>query len=982
MKELLESVRNGRAHEVPGLLEPLTAAERKECLTEMKALRAEVRGWRRWNERTAAQTALLVAGVGCQTGAAAAAAWINSRELRSSGRTPHKLILDVLADRDPAWLGDVAHRLAARDSTAREEYPLIEGLVRRSGCPLPVTEGVVHGWADHVGAPGRGGLLRLGEDPHAALLVPRIFELARLPSNILWYSDIKAPEAWPAAFLRLADAGVVERSVLVDGCVSRLLRGGRPAELRFLTGLVRRLELSTEEERARIPDWLGMAADGPVLVASHAQGVLAGLAEKGLLETSVLVEMSGAVVFRPEKKLVLTQLVLLRKVLHRDPDAAPALLPSAADAFGHEDVGVQDRALKLVTRYLPRVEAGLREELAAAASLLGPAHRDAAERAFGTLPEEDPEEYREFLPVVSEPGELAPAPESVAELVEALLAVLNGRGRTEPDVCERVLDGLVRIGAREPEVLAGAMREALADRWWLDESRRRPPVLKITNFATGLEAVAAALLDRIPLTTLEIGWKGRRSGKGPRCPHNGLDAIIDSRLWEVAWRLRTDPLPFLLAVPTRRTGVLDPGVLAERLREYGRLGVAPAPVDFGQALLRVEYGGGGAAAETAASLGTPEGDRLAAWLMGEGPRIRALGKGGADEPPGPTDGGPPRLGADAVHVRLDGARRRPQIEHEFRKPFHWLGDDPQELWHCCYGYWNENWRTALPYERESLATWMTPALMRSAGEGERGATVCLPRLAESEAPEGPAGPALHRALAVGLGARHADDRLAAVDATLILAARKQLDPARLGDDLARLTVQGQVKTNRLADALGKAAVSGAYGTAWSVLEVALPGLLGANGSARGLGEVLAVAAECAERCGSAILPDRALLVPDGPGEPSARGSVGGPEPGGAASGDGFSAGALSAPDGGPAREAGGVPVDGGSAGAAPARHTVAEAEPPARTAPAVCPVRAEDWIPGLAELAGKGGGSQVVAQASRLLNALRKAAETGADTRR
>lgn len=43
---------------------------------------------------------------------------------------------------------------------------------------------------------------------------------------------------------------------------------------------------------------------------------------------------------------------------------------------------------------------------------------------------------------------------------------------------------------------------------------------------------------------------------------------------------------------------------------------------------------------------------------------------------------------------------------------------------------------------------------------------------------------------------------------------------------------------------------GAYGTVWAVLAPALPELLGAEKPVRGLGEVLAVAADCVERCGA------------------------------------------------------------------------------------------------------------------------------------
>lgn len=115
---------------------------------------------------------------------------------------------------------------------------------------------------------------------------------------------------------------------------------------------------------------------------------------------------------------------------------------------------------------------------------------------------------------------------------------------------------------------------------------------------------------------------------------------------------------------------------------------------------------------------------------------------------------------------------------------------------------------------------------------------------------------MHLCLAYGLGARHAEDRLAAVDALLVPAARGELEAARLGTDLKELVRRGAVKPQRPADSMRTAAATGANATIWGMLGHTLPPLLaglsaeGAAGPARGLGELLTVAAECAERSGA------------------------------------------------------------------------------------------------------------------------------------
>ncbi|MFJ4215372.1 hypothetical protein ACIP27_21885, partial [Streptomyces hydrogenans] len=116
--------------------------------------------------------------------------------------------------------------------------------------------------------------------------------------------------------------------------------------------------------------------------------------------------------------------------------------------------------------------------------------------------------------------------------------------------------------------------------------------------------------------------------------------------------------------------------------------------------------------------------------------------------------------------------------------------------------------------------------------------------------EGQVGRAVALVLAFGLGCRDAEDRLRAVDALLVLAARGELDARQVGRDLAWLLAERSMKPNRLADAARTAAATGAYRTVWTMLSEALPPLLDAEQPMRGLGELLAIAADCVERCGA------------------------------------------------------------------------------------------------------------------------------------
>ncbi|MEU9420941.1 DUF6493 family protein [Streptomyces sp. NPDC048272] len=837
--EVLEAVRAGRTADVPGLLKPLDPGQRRALLAALKELRTELRasGWDRWQERDLMSQALVVAGAGCHSGAAAAAGWIGARDMRRWQQRPIAALLDVLAGREPGWLGDLAHRLAARAGTAEEDYPLISELVRLADCPMPTTDGCVEGWATAVGASGTRLTRALRDDPHLTALVPRLFETVEPVAALAWRCEPDQPQHWPAALAGLADEGRLERAVLLDGCVARLLRGGKPAQLKPYQAILRALHPTEDEEAERTADWIALTADAPSAVAGHAQQTLARLATAGRLAPRILAEMSTAALFRPEKKLVRAQLVLIGRELGRDPAAAPELLPALGEAFGHPDTDIQERALKLAAAHLTD-DPDLRAELADRARLLSPTHRARAVDHFGpaAAPAEDTGPYREILPPPPAPSPLAPTPGTVQETVELVAAVVNSRTATVEEF-ERALDGLVRHAHRDRAALAEALRPALAGRWWLDPEQAR----HYTSELPGLEHVAAAVMDVHPTGTPPeplVSWRSD-------CHHTGLHAVVGARLAEAARRVTTRPLPFLLATPTVDTGSLDPHVLVERLTEYRRLGEEPAPTDFAQALLRVRRDP--AAIPDATALDTPEGHRLADWLGAAGQPAPVTRRTASAVRYG--------YGATPAHLVLDTGAR-PTVLAGFPDAFHELAGARTAHERCWDGGDDARLIAVLPEDRETLAAWWLPTITACALHESRDGTAELPSIT---ATGGPAGPALHLAVATALGARHPEDRLRAVDALLTLAGRAELDAVRLGEDLAELLGLGTVKPNRLADSLRTAAATGAHTTTWAVLAAALPALLTGGGDPRGAGELLATAADCVEQSGASS-PDPAGLA--------------------------------------------------------------------------------------------------------------------------
>ncbi|MGW2516336.1 DUF7824 domain-containing protein [Streptomyces sp. NPDC001617] len=846
MSVLMDAVRAGRTPEVVGLLDEMTDTERRSVFPELKALRKELRAAPWEADARRAYSPLFVAGVACQTGAAAVAAWIAAADMRWSQTSP-ALLLRLLGDRAPEWLADLTDRLAQRPATSGVPYDLMAGLVRLSGCPVPATDAYVRGWVGHITwTHQRGTLLdRMRQDPHLPQLVAALFETNDIGSLLEWpHGD--GPDSWTGALVRLTSEGVLERKVMVDACVARLLRGGTTTENRVFLRLLKLIDLTRVEQRERIPDWLALAADSVSPVASYAQSVLAALALDGELTTRHLEDMSTAVLFRTEKKLVRAQLVLLGKVLARDASTADELLPAVAQAFGHEDSEVQERALKLVERHLKKLtDAGARAELAVAAEQLIPGLQVRAAEVLGTAPlVPEPGAYQEVLPPAPRPARLAPAPATAIEVAEEVGAALA----SEPGVAafERTLDGLVRHAHHNRDALLEALEPVQTIRWWdsVDTEHRlgvSPYDRSVFNAADGLDLLLATLRGRVRTETLHAYVQHGTTARD--CLHSALARAFDIRVWEVAYRMRTDPLPFLLSTPTWSTGLLEPDELVDRLTAYRQLGARIAATDFAQALLRVRRGDRAtavAAAERATALGTPEATRLAQWLTSEAPALPTSQR---------------RTSGTRILVEFG---ELPHLQQDFPAEFRPLGR-PSGVFgerRYCYHWSDEirqHWLALLPEQRELVAVRLVWDLSATAVDDDRGAAAVLPHLAESG---GEAGEAVHLCVAYGLGARHPEDRLAAVDALLTLAARGQLDSALLGADLGQLVRRGAVKPSRLAESARTAAATGANATIWEMLRHTLPVPLaefatgGTGASARGLGELLAVAAECAERSGA------------------------------------------------------------------------------------------------------------------------------------
>lgn len=839
IRALLDAVREGRVEDIPKLVGALTDAERRKGLPVLKQWRKDTPEFWRGEGHLLVRQGLLLAGAGCCTGAAAAAQWLTSRDLWWAAHKDPRAVVDVMGDRAPDWLADVARRLAEHRTVGGWEYELIKRLSLLAGCEPPMTDGFILGWERDIPERGKTVEEKLRDDPFLNAAVPRLFEVDEAGSDFQYTRD--TDPGWPDALAALAREGILSREMLVEGCLSRLLRGGRLGIVKGFLALLTALDLTADERAAHVLTWVRILSGGHSLAASRAQETLAELDGVGRLETEHLVEASRAALFRPEKKIVRAQLAMLDKAIKHDRSLTDELLPVAAEGFGHEEHSLQDKAFALAVRHRKHASDAVLAELAASAELLPSDLRERAVEAFGSVAQAEadpPAAEGDVLPPVPDPERLDPAPLAPAELAEEVVALLRGKGTPAQE--ERALNSLVVHAHADLAGLRAALEPVVA-------AHRQPATWLSDNvFAQALEAVVMFVMGEAAeekTRTLRI-----QSGLGAlrfrfqehQCPHTAIWSVCLSRAAEVMARLELgDPLPFLLATPTWSTGTIDPSQLAARLAAYEDSGTEPGPADLDQALLRLDREVPLEARAAADRLTSPAGRRLAAWLA----------SGGLPDPV---------LSRETERLRLrtprPGVLVRTEVlpgHEDYPEPFRSLLGAHDPIGDPCKcggrGQCTPQALALLPQHREIIAARMLSAFSALANSDHLGHGVpVLPALAESG---GPAGAATHLLVAYGLGARRLEEQLFAVDAMLVLAARGQLDAEGLGLDIAELAGLRRLKPKRVVAALQEAGRTGAYATVWAVLSGALPVLLAGESAPAG-GALLTLAADCAERSGA------------------------------------------------------------------------------------------------------------------------------------
>ncbi|GAB7049155.1 DUF7824 domain-containing protein [Catenuloplanes indicus] len=853
--------RNKDYRGVASLLSKISEEDRLALAPLVEAQIKSIKGEDWWRgSLTPDQAGLGLIVLGTAPTAARAAALLTRRDIREGwGRIPRRPLLEVVRARQVPWLGDLATRIAgkltARDVAWSGEWDFAATLLAESGTTPPVTEAVTRGWLaritrfEHNEKPVPV-IDRLRDDPYLDLLLPSIFEIDGLGAELVagqWNPDTREWDTKPHVMLalaRLAAEGRLDRAMLLDGTLDRLVRGDRPNALRAFTALHDTLAPTPAEQADRVLDYAQLLPVAPAPVATLGQRALRAVDEIGRLELETLLDASAAVLLRKEKTLVKTQLSALEKIARREPDRLGDIMATVAVAFGHTALDIQERALTIVGKHVGKLGPGDVARLADEAAPLGGDLPARAAALFGTtIDEPEPVDPAVALAPAPPAAEMPPPIASADELAEEISSLVH----TETAVrWERVLAGVVALhAASRRDELVTALRpvlarhaDALVRNTWV----RRPAYISLGEVLRGItepQDRKAGIWQRMAASVRDAWQDGTLPGTDGA--DQGPPGVLALRVAEIAGRIHRAPVPMLVATPTHVNGSLDAAVLLDRLIRAEVEGWQPWRLDLEQALVRVPREVDPAVAGRAAALTSESGRRFADWLRGGGlpdPVSTVIEQRAREKRNYYSWGDVDRrvvVALEPAHARPTGLILESRLLRLTRAAHPSYADVEA----------GDVWAAVLPHHRDTIAAWALPAIAGLADAEQKGAGALLPQLAEGD---GPVGPALTYAVAYALGARHEPDRIAAVDAFLLLLARGTTFAGGVGAALADLATDGMVKLSRVVGPLGDIHRSGGSGGAWQLLTVALPVLLPLT--PRALPDLLELSAQVAPAAGA------------------------------------------------------------------------------------------------------------------------------------
>ena len=396
----------------------------------------------------------------------------------------------------------------------------------------------------------------------------RVFEVEGGGENSLAAYDKYSSEEnrWRAALVELGNDGSLDRQRLLDASLDALQRGFAPFRAQWFSAFHEAMRPTPAERTARASTYLSLAGSPIGPTASMALKALAQIQKAGGLDAAEVVSQIGPALLTPTKGAAIQALALLS----RAGEAEPALRVDAAGvivaALGHSSPDVQKSAAAQLGSWFPDAPDSLAASVRALAPGCHPTVRSdlatwLSDSDRGSEPQPTPSAGSP-RPRRHEPIELRPVSD-LDDLLERTAAALEAPGA--PDELEAVITAIAATGH---DAVAGQRRS-------LTLARRAATVWRTAS-------PTQQLLARLVIAWVTPDDTATERHREPGT--NALDDLLCARVEAATERVRRGE-PFVpMAAPTHHNGVIDPTVLAERLRAASE---APDPAELTAALLRL-----------------------------------------------------------------------------------------------------------------------------------------------------------------------------------------------------------------------------------------------------------------------------------------------------------------------------------------------------------------------------------------------------------
>jgi len=842
------AIRAGDAAGVRDLLRGATEKERGAVLKALKpflqrppgpgAPESEWVAWRVLSDNVAFVAVMAGCGGGYRTVMRALEGGPHHWELTTGD---YDAFVGVLADRKPAWLGDLVGKMLTRSfEPGVQAWPLARRLVRLGAIDRPDAEeyGVkmIKALAqtpppmrrdNNVSAKAEAEAFGTGGDRLAAVLrddrglladeVWRLFTIPAAGKEMEWktyYGYLPLGEQWADALAQVAAQGQLDRDRLIDECLDAFLRDFPPNHVAWYATLHDRLRPSLAEKAERSARYLALlAAPGKPGVTLGQRGC-AELLDSGALDVTAFLAASAPALAYPQKSVATAQLKIIGKLTASQPAVRAAALATAAQAFGHQREDVQAAALRLIGTHGVPADGAARATITGLAALLSPVLRPEA-TALGLVPDQV--------------TDATPAPEapvvSVADGIPSALPVPRVVPVTDPDELVQLLARLMEDASGPLDVeraLDGAVR--LSALPLSDRARLTEPLLKHARQQAAADFFGpfSGYWPRADMASLALTWATGKMPKaradvryglvGDRGRHDAspksMSGILSARGWEACGLIANGHGFPLLATPEFADGSISHGELLARLAKWPKETWAsrrsrPPRNDIEVAMLRLAPGAEAILPDDLLAAYAPVQALLSTEPYVVPPKVTEHTR--PDRPGLPGKTWQTVDGHAGVYARYTGSDQ--SINREYSRCGYlvtYLHPEPHFGSRGLLDRISPNselvaaWPLLAPHQPEVIAAHLLSALSEGLVPGRSAASTAARAVARLRGTFGLTG---HVALVAGLASAEADARIAAAESWGQLVRQRRLDPGLAAEAIA-LGVGGTAfKVTRIADGL-------------------------------------------------------------------------------------------------------------------------------------------------------------------------------------